>query len=563
MENGNDEEIKEENIIITLTTTLNQKNNENINKTTINLGECESKLKWYYNISINDSLYMIKLDKKEEGMKIPKIEYEVYYPFNSSNNLTKLNLSICRNNKIEISIPVIIKESLDKYNISSKYYNDICITATSKHSADITLLDRKNEFINNNMTLCEENCKLIEYNYTSKRAKCSCDIKTNIPNIDKIKFDKDLLKKSFIDINNMINFKIMKCFKNVFIKNNLKNNIGFFINLGIVILFIISFFIFIFYSFPKLNLDIKQIIFAKRNTHFNNNIISKIKKKKYKKKNNNKKTRKKNKLNNIVKTNSNNRLTENSKKNIQINNVTNFLVLDNNVNNKKILEYKDYELNSLDFEKALIEDKRNFLQYYISTIKNNNLLIFSFYPNKDYNVMIIKNFLFFFFFALNLTVNALFFNDDTMHKIFIDEGKYNLIYQIPQILYSSIISGFVNTLIKYLSLSQDNIMDLKHATTIKLSKKHKKLLLNLKIKFILFFIITAILLIFFWYYMSCFCGIYINTQIHLLKDSSVSFALSLLDTFWQCLLIGIIRIYSLKNKNKYLYKFSLFFENLS
>ena len=78
LENGNDEEIKEENIIITLTTTLNQKNNENINKTTINLGECESKLKWYYNISINDSLYIIKIDIKEEGMKIPKIEYEVY-----------------------------------------------------------------------------------------------------------------------------------------------------------------------------------------------------------------------------------------------------------------------------------------------------------------------------------------------------------------------------------------------------------------------------------------------------------------------------------------------------
>ena len=62
--------------------------------------------------------------------------------------------------------------------------------------------------------------------------------------------------------------------------------------------------------------------------------------------------------------------------------MTNFLVLDNNVNNKKILEYKDYELNSLDFEKALIYDKRNFLQYYISTIKNNNLLILLIFHKK-------------------------------------------------------------------------------------------------------------------------------------------------------------------------------------
>ena len=256
-------------------------------------------------------------------------------------------------------------------------------------------------------------------------------------------------------------------------------------------------------------------------------------------------------------------MTDSSKKKIEFKNLTNDLMLSNDIKNKNILEYKDYELNSLDFEKALIYDKRNFLQYYISTIKNNNLLIFSFYPNKDYNPMIIKNILFFFFFALNLTVNALFFNDDTMHKIYIDEGKYNLIYQIPQIIYSSIISGFVNTLIKYLSLSQDNIMDLKHATTNKLSKKLKRLLITLKIKFTLYFILTKLFLIFFWYYISCFCGIYRNTQIHLLKDSIIGFVLALFDSIWQYLLIGIIRIYALKNKKEYLYKFSLFCENLT
>ena len=258
LENGNDEEITEENIIITLTTTSNQKNNENSNKTTINLGECEYRLKWYYNISINDSLYIIKLDIKEEGMKIPKIEYEVYYPFYSSNELTKLNLSICKDTKIEISIPIIINENIEKYNISSNYYNDICSTASSKNGADITLSDRKNEFLNNNMTLCEENCKLIDYNYTNKKAKCSCDIKINLPNIETIKFDKDLLKKSFIDINNMINIKIMKCYKSVFIKNKLKNNLGFLINFCVLVLFFITLIIFICKSWEQLYIIMRQ-----------------------------------------------------------------------------------------------------------------------------------------------------------------------------------------------------------------------------------------------------------------------------------------------------------------
>ena len=202
------------------------------------------------------------------------------------------------------------------------------------------------------------------------------------------------------------------------------------------------------------------------------------------------------------------------------------------------------------------------MQNYISSIKINNLLIFSFLPIKDYNPMIIKTFLFFFFFTLNLTVNALFFNDNTMHKIYIDEGKYNLIYQIPQIIYSSIISGSVNTLIKYLSLSQDNILSLKYIHLNNLEEKHKKLLFLLKIKFILFFLLSLLFLMFFWYYISCFCGIYRNTQIHLLKDSILGFALSLLHPFWQSLLLGILRIYALNNKKQCLYKFYLFLENV-
>ena len=363
-----------------------------------------------------------------------------------------------------------------------------------------------------------------------------------------------------LDIINMINLKVMKCYKNALKPNNLKNNLGFFINFGVMFLFFIIFIIFISKSWGQLYIDIKEIILAKRNNKFinnknKNNIEIIEEKKKIKKSIKCKKQEKKIISNNV---NSKNIL---SKKKIEFKSMTNYLMMENDY--KNILEYKDYELNSLNFKIALKEDKRNLLQYYISTIKINNLLLFSFFPVKDYNSMIIKNLLFFFFFVLNLSVNALFFNDDTMHKIYIDEGKYNLIYQIPQIIYSSIISGIVNILIKYLSLSQDNIMDLKHANVNNnLERQHKKLLFYLKIKFTLFFMMTILLLLFFCFYISCFCGIYRNTQMHLLKDSVLGFVLSLLDPFWQILLIGIIRICALRNKNEYLYKFYLFLENL-
>ena len=80
------------------------------------------------------------------------------------------------------------------------------------------------------------------------------------------------------------------------------------------------------------------------------------------------------------------------------------------------MDYNDSELNSLSYKDTLEQDKRTYTGYYISLLKINHLLIFSFYPIKAYNSRKIKMFLFFFCFASDLTINALFFTDATMNK---------------------------------------------------------------------------------------------------------------------------------------------------
>ena len=80
--NDKDEDDK---LVYIITTTSNQKNNyKNNNVSTIDLGECEYKLKEKYNISLNDSLYIFKIDAYLDNMKIPKIEYEVFFPINDN-----------------------------------------------------------------------------------------------------------------------------------------------------------------------------------------------------------------------------------------------------------------------------------------------------------------------------------------------------------------------------------------------------------------------------------------------------------------------------------------------
>ena len=273
------------------------------------------------------------------------------------------------------------------------------------------------------------------------------------------------------------------------------------------------------------------------------------------------------KINNIIKNNNN---IINSKNLLNINknnkkNNNNLFKNNSNSNNQKsisnvkmIMEYKDDEINNLPYELALQYDKRTYCQYYISLLRTKHNFIFSFCYSEDYNSKIIKIDLFYIGFTIYYTVNALFYNDDTMHNIYVSKGSFDIEYQLPKIVYSSLISMLLNTLLKLLALSNGGILEFKQNKNNKdLNERGDELKKKLSIKFVLYFIISFIFLLFFWYYISMFGAIYINTQFHLLKDTLVSFGLSLLYPFGIYLIPGFFRIPALSNpkkKKEYLYK---------
>jgi hypothetical protein len=238
---------------------------------------------------------------------------------------------------------------------------------------------------------------------------------------------------------------------------------------------------------------------------------------------------------------------------------------------KKFLNKKDdilftnlntQELNTLSYSLALIYDKRTYMQYYISLLKKKQIILFSFLPTNDYNLMTLKISLFLLSFSLYFTINGFFFNDETMHKIYIDKGACNIIYQLPKIIYSCTISGLIKIILKLLCLSEENILSIKREKNLKIAtEKSKKVKNCILIKFIIFFILSTTLLLFFWYFISCFCAVYINTQMILIHDTIFSFILSMTYPFGIDLIPGIFRIRALRSKNKNkecLYSFSGF-----
>ena len=235
----------------------------------------------------------------------------------------------------------------------------------------------------------------------------------------------------------------------------------------------------------------------------------------------------------------------------------------NNEKDFKYIDYKnlnDQELNTLEYEIALIYDKRTYFQYYWSLLKKKHLILFTFIPTNDYNLLTLKISLFLLSFSLYFTINGFFFSDETMHKIHEDKGAFDIIYQIPQILYSSIVSAVINMILKLLSLSEKNILALKQQNNInKCINLSKTIQRCIFIKFSIFLLLSILLLLFFWYFISCFCGVYTNTQNILIEDTLFSFALSMIYPLGLNLLPGFFRIPALRNKRenkKFLYKIS-------
>ena len=240
----------------------------------------------------------------------------------------------------------------------------------------------------------------------------------------------------------------------------------------------------------------------------------------------------------------------------------NYIDNDKNIitNIPNINSYTIYELNYLSYNDALLFDKRDMIQYYISLIRTKHPLLFSFVPIKDYNSFIIKTNIFILKFCICSAINALFFTESIIHKIYKDKGKYNISHFIIYIIISFFITHFIIVLIKYLILSEKNIINIK-----KISKYDEaydeadNIKRYLIIKYILFYLIGLTFIIIFWFYLSSFCAVYQNTQIFLIINTLISIAISFLYPFIINIIPAFIRKLALSNsRHECLYNINKF-----
>ena len=210
----------------------------------------------------------------------------------------------------------------------------------------------------------------------------------------------------------------------------------------------------------------------------------------------------------------------------------------------------DGEINELDYDNSFEHDKRNIFRIYYSFIKYNLLIYFSFLVYEDFNVNFVKIALFFNYLILYLTFNTMFFNNNSIHNIYINEGKYKIGYHFLSIFGAFVISVILIKLIQlWITFNRRKSLKMKLMKRYTDSKNEilkmiEKYTLNIKI----FFPISFIIIIFFCYYVSVVCAVYRYSHKYLI----VNWILCIIFHFIYSLILNIIptilRFLSLKEK---------------
>ena len=584
----------EENLII-LNMEINEKNENDINSDKSFILGKKTNLEIYDNLGQKLELSICK-----EDIKI----------FKYIGDINKFDLNLAKD---------LSEQGIDIFNPENEFFNDICYNYNNSIGKDIILNDRRNDIYQNvsfcqygciyggmNYSLMAPNCICGPIFLQEEYNNLTYD------DINSISFKE--IKKAFLSNLYNFNFEILKCYNLVFNEKIIVTNIGFYCLFLMFILQIIFFIIYLIKKLKPIKLYMKNLKHQKNND--NKKDINIKNNKSYKKidniksnptSKNKKELKSKNKLklkrsiNNLLSKSKNNssKNSFNLKKNLTIYNkknqkegnflmngikgeTNNKLIKIVNINNNSIFNIKSdkrgflnhpkelkgnnnlnkikylpniYDIQDMDYEEAIIYDTRGYLKMYWGFLVDTQIILGTFCTDNHLDLFVIKLSFFIFTFQISFFLNSFFYTDEYISNAYHNNGILEFISGLPKSVYSYIATLITTNLLRILSNSKNELMNL-----IKANLKYQKYLnlINIKLtklrnKLIIYFILLFLLTAFFLYYVAAFCAVYKYSQKYWFFGCLESFGIDSLVTLIICIFLALFRFISIKKNIKYLF----------
>ena len=227
-------------------------------------------------------------------------------------------------------------------------------------------------------------------------------------------------------------------------------------------------------------------------------------------------------------------------------------------------EYLATKFDEMEFEDVLKNDKRNFEEFYISRLKDNQTFFDTFFTKHHIKPLSIKILLFLLSLNIQLVINGLFFSEDYISERYHDTSEEHYFSFMKRIfnrmvytvMGNSIIISFFKCIfieerkVKLLFLREkDNPMELKFEIS--------KLINAIKKRFKIFIVIVVFLFVFAFFYISCFNIVYPYTKKEWIKSSVVILIIVQALPAITALIEGGLRYASFKCKSEKIFNFSM------
>ena len=490
---------------------------------------CEKEIRETYFLNEDESIYLETIENKKTN------EFS-FHIFNSKG--IEYNSSFCSSftlknkynlNLIDLSNYQNLKNlGYDILNISSPFYNDLCISY-SFNGNDITLKDRKQTIFPGN--LCYKYC---DYKLFNNEINCECKINSNNQIFD---LKTNELNIEFDNKTYFFNYKFVKC-SNLVFNNNIIKIFGFWFMLLIIFIQIFVIFHYLYISENSLY-NLVEVI----DTEISKNMIIMVNEKK---------------ILNKIKDKENG---DSSLRNIFQN---------PKENNSIEYEIKNHALNSLvsnidyfTYSDSLQKDKRNYISMLLSLIKDKSLFIKSLYKHSFFELQSINFFIFLLYISFILSFNVLLFSENYISEKFINH-KISSLSNIKKMFFSSlfnmILIKIILTFNDYSTILNKIIYEFHGNSNFKFIALKNLDIQKFKIRTFLF--INLIISLGLLYFVSSFCALYQKTQFDLFIGTIFSICFSYAIFLFLCIIISILRFISLNKKFEYIYYFSIYLRKI-
>jgi hypothetical protein len=225
-------------------------------------------------------------------------------------------------------------------------------------------------------------------------------------------------------------------------------------------------------------------------------------------------------------------------------------------------EYLKPDLDDLEYDDAIKEDKRSFCQFVGERLKEKQIIMNTFYYKENIRPITIKIILLLLNIDLYFIFNGLFYNEKYLSELFHSNEEETFFSFIPRsisrFIYTTLVGFIIGIIIDCIFIEERRVKRIflrERDKPVEIRYEISIIITSIKNRYYIFIFLCLLISIFSWYYAICFNTVYPGIKMEWIKSSITIIIIMQILSIILVLLESVLRSLSFYYKSEKLYKF--------